>query len=129
MKINCDEIIELSHRMIPDRENFHLDIKVRDVTEILPDVRHRDDIWYVLTDITMNSHMGTHIEFPFHHCRGGVSAADFPLDHLIGNAVVLDFSHKKKDEWITLEEVKAYEGQIKEGDILVYPHRYGQIFP
>ena len=118
MTLDRSKIVELSHRMIPGKENFQLGINVRDVTEYLPEVKHRDDIWYVLTDINMNSHMGTHIEFPHHHYREGVTGADFPLNQLIANAVVLDFSHKKKDEWITLDEVAKYDGQIKKGDIV-----------
>jgi arylformamidase len=128
MKINDANIVELSHRMIPGKENFQLDINVRDVTEYLPNVKHRPEIWYVLTDIKMNSHMGTHIEFPYHHWKEGVTGADFPLSQLIGNAVVLDFSKKKKDEWITLEEVKEYEGQIQEGDILFIRTDMDQFF-
>jgi len=118
MKIDHSKLVELSHRMIPGREKFQLDIAVRDVTEYLPEVTHREDIWYVLTDIEMNSHMGTHIEFPHHHYKEGATGADFPLGQLVANAVVLDFSHKKKDEWITLAEVRAYEGQIQKGDIV-----------
>ena len=118
MKINMDYVVELSHRMIPGKENFNLQIDVKDVTDILPHVKHRPEIWYVLTDIEMNSHMGTHIEFPYHHWKEGVTGSDFPLQQLIGEAVVLDFSHKKKDEYITLEEVKKYEGKIQEGDII-----------
>ena len=118
MKIDFSKVVELSHRMIPGNENFQLDIQVRDVTEYLPEVRHRDDIWYVLTDIQMNSHMGTHIEFPHHHHKEGATGADFPLGQLIANAVVLDFSHKKKDEWITLGEVKGCGAKIQKGDIV-----------
>jgi arylformamidase len=118
MKIDHSKIVELSHPMLPGKEKFQLDIAVRDVTEYLPEVTHRDDIWYVLTDIAMNSHMGTHIEFPHHHYKQGATGANFPLKQLIANAVVLDFSHKKKDEWITLDEVKAYDGQIQKGDIV-----------
>lgn len=118
MTVDFDKVVELSHRMLPGKENFHLGVQVRDVTEILPHVTHRPDIWYVLTDIQMSSHMGTHIEFPRHHWKEGVSGADFPLRQLIGRATVLDFSHKKKDEWISLEEVKAAGGRLREGDII-----------
>ena len=118
MRVDFSKVVQLSHRMLPKQENFHLDIRVRDVTEYLPEVKHRDDIWYVLTDIEMNSHMGTHIEFPFHHYKEGVTGADFPVEQMIAPAVVLDFSHKAKDEWISLEEVKAYDGKIQKGDII-----------
>jgi arylformamidase len=112
-------IIEMSHRMIPQKENFQLQRWTYDVTTLLPDVKHRPDIWYVLSDFLMSSHMGTHIEFPFHHYKEGQDAADFPIDKLIGPGVVLDFRHKKGGDSMTLEEVKkADSGRIKKGDMI-----------
>ena len=113
-----DAIIELSHRMIPGRERFRLEARTFDVTELLPEVVHRPDIWYVLSDITFSSHMGTHVEFPYHHWQPGADAADFPLGNLIGEAVVLDFSHKHHGEAITLEELQAHADRLREGDII-----------
>jgi len=43
-----EAIIELSHRMIPGKENFRLETRTFDVTELLPKIKHRPDIWYVL---------------------------------------------------------------------------------
>lgn len=116
--MKAEDIIELSHRMIPGKENFRLEVRNFDVTELLPEVVHRPEIWYILTDITMSSHMGTHVEFPRHHWEPGVDAADFPLANLIGEAVVLDFSHKKHGEAIGLDEVKAHAGRLREGDMI-----------
>jgi len=53
--------------MLPGRENFKLEARTYDVTEELPAVVHRLDIWYVLSEITPSSHVGTHVEFPYHH--------------------------------------------------------------
>ena len=111
-------IIELSHRMIPGKEHFKLETRTFDVTELLPEVKHRRDVWYVLSDITLSSHVGTHIEFPYHHWEEGADAADYPLENLIGEAVVLDFSHKKNGEKITADEIKAHSGRIREGDMI-----------
>ncbi len=113
-----EAVIELSHRMIPGKENFKLEARTFDVTDLLPEVVHRPDIWYVLSEINFSSHMGTHIEFPYHHWQEGADAADYPLENLIGDAVVLDFSHKKNGEAITLEELQAPAGRIREGDII-----------
>lgn len=112
------KIIELNHRMIPGKEHFKLETRTFDVTELLPESKHRPDVWYVLSDITMSSHMGTHIEFPYHHWKEGADATDYPLEKLIGEAIVLDFSHKNNGEAITLEEVKAHAGRIREGDMI-----------
>ena len=61
-------------------------------------IRRREDVWYIIQEVKMGSHVGTHIEFPYHHLKNGKSAADYPLERLVGDAVVLDLSHKKKNE-------------------------------
>ncbi|MCC6446965.1 MAG: hypothetical protein IT210_26370 [Armatimonadetes bacterium] len=71
-----EAVIKLSHRMIPGRENFRLETRTFDVTELLPEVTHRPDIWYVLSDIIFSSHMGTHVGFPYHHWQAGDDAAE-----------------------------------------------------
>jgi arylformamidase len=111
-------IFELSHRIIPGKEPFKAEIRVDDVTTILPEVRHRPDVWYVLGEVTYCTHVGTHIEVPFHHLKHGADVADFPFRQLIGPLVVLDFRHKKHKEAISLEELKAFDAKIHRGDIL-----------
>jgi arylformamidase len=123
-----ENVIELSHRMIPGQEFFKLETRVFDVTELLPEVKHRPEIWYILSDITFSSHMGTHIEFPYHHWQEGADAADFPLDRLIGQALVLDFHTKAAGEAITLEEVQVHAGRIQEGDIIFIRTDKDQLF-
>ncbi|MDO8685175.1 MAG: cyclase family protein, partial [Clostridiales bacterium] len=64
------------------------------------------------------SHMGTHIEVPYHHLKEGVDPADYPVENLMGEAIVLDYSFKKNGEMITLDELKKHKDRIKEGDII-----------
>lgn len=112
-------IIDLSHKMIPGKENFKLEVKNYPVEEIMPQVNRRKDLWYILSDVTMSSHVGTHIEFPYHHLKEGQDVAEFPIEKLIGEGVVMDFSFKKADEAITLDELKAFQRKIKKRDILL----------
>ena len=114
-----DAIIDLSQRMIPGKEQFKLERHTYDVTEILPEVKHRPEIWYILSEVLMSSHEGTHIEVPYHHLKDGVDVADFPLENLVGDAVVLDFSDKKHGEAITLDELKAHEERLMGVDIVL----------
>lgn len=113
-----DSVVELSHRIIPGREHFKMDVRVDDVTRILPEVKHRPDVWYVLGEVTYCTHVGTHIEVPFHHLADGANTADFPVRQLIGPLVLLDFRHKKDGETITLAEILEHESRIHEGDIV-----------
>ncbi len=68
----------------------------------------------------MSSHCGTHIEFPYHHNRDGMDAGNYPLDRLIGDSLLLDFSRKKPFEAVTLDELKKYGNKILEGDLLMF---------
>jgi len=114
-----NRIVELSHRIIPGKEHFKLDVRVDDVTKVMPQVKHRADVWYMLGEVTYCTHVGTHIEVPFHHKKDGADVADIPFRQLIGPLVVLDFRHKRPGEAITLPELKLHEERIHEGDIVV----------
>jgi arylformamidase len=113
-----EDIVDLSQRVVKEREFFKLETKLIDVTTIEPEVKHRQDIWYVSSEVTFSTHVGTHIEAPYHHLREGVKVADIPIHKLIGNCVVLDFSSKKDKEAIQLVEIKSHERQIHEGDFV-----------
>lgn len=121
-------MIELSHRLVPGTEEFPLEIRTFNTDEVMAKsnaertddmkIRRREDVWYIIQEVRMGSHVGTHVEFPYHHLRTGQSAADYPLERLVGDAVVLDFSHKKKNEEITRQEVMATGVDIRRGDIV-----------
>ncbi len=117
MNISC--FIDLSHKMKPGKEDFKLEVKSFPVEEIMPQIKRQKGLWYILSEVTMSSHVGTHIEFPYHHLKEGQDAASFPIERLIGEGVVLDFSHKKSGEAISLDELRVYEHKIKKEDILL----------
>lgn len=113
-----EQVIDLSHRMVPEKPQFKLEARTFDVTEILPEVKHRPEIWYVLSEVAMSSHEATHVEFPYHHWKEGADAADYPVENLIGVAVVLNFAHKKHGEAITLDEIKVHEERMRGVDMV-----------
>lgn len=111
--------------MIPGQEEFPLEIQTLHTDEVMAKtdrseehrILRREDIWYILQEVRMGSHVGTHVEFPFHHLKEGKSAADYPLERLIGDAVLLNFAHKKKDEEITRQEIIDSGVEVRPGDI------------
>ena len=117
--LKSGRMVELSHRMIPGKEEFTLQIKTSHVEEVIERIERRPDAWYILQEVRMSSHVGTHVEFPFHHLKEGKSAADYPLERLLGDAVLLDFSHKKKDEEITRQEIIDSGVEIRPGDVVL----------
>ena len=120
MNLRKARIVDLSHRLIPDKEEYHLRLKTHRTADLYPQYKVDEGVWYILQDIEMSSHCGTHIEFPYHHNQNGMDAASFPIERLIGEAVLLDFRHKKPGEAVTLDELKAFSDQIQEGDILLF---------
>jgi len=113
-----NDVVVLSQIIEKGREFFKLETRVEDVTKTLPDTRHRDDVWYVLGEVTFCTHVGTHIEAPYHHVKDGMDIADLPVYKLVGNCVVLDFSSKKDKDAITLEEIKKYDDLVREDDLV-----------
>jgi kynurenine formamidase len=63
--------------------------------------------WPASTDMLITStHAGTHIDSPAHMKPGVLTIDQVPLDRMWGEAIWLDFSHKKAGEEISLEELQ-----------------------
>jgi kynurenine formamidase len=63
--------------------------------------------WPASTDMLITStHAGTHIDSPAHMKPGVLTIDQAPLDRMWGEAIWLDFSHKKVGEEISLEELR-----------------------
>lgn len=73
--------------------------------------------------LTMTDHTGTHVDAPNHFHPEGKSITEIPLSSLMGEALFLDVSGKKKNSPIFISDIlsqleKANE-EIKKGDILI----------
>jgi arylformamidase len=113
-------VVDLSHKLYPGKEEYHLRLETRFTDELYPQYKRDQDVWYILQDIDMSSHCGTHVEFPYHHNRNGLDAGSFPLERLIGDCVLLDFTHKQSGEMVAREELCAREGKIHVGDMVLF---------
>ena len=77
--------------------------------------------WYIMSDVELMDHVGTHIEVPLHCLKEGADLAQVPVSQLIGDAVILDLRKAEADGGVTLEQVKAAaeaSGGIFKGDIV-----------
>jgi arylformamidase len=113
-------LVDLSHSLQPGKEEYHLDLATHFTDELYPQYVRSPDTWYILQDISMSSHCGTHIEFPYHHNRTGMDAATFPLERLIGDCVLLDFRHKQPGDMVSREDLAPHAGKIHAGDMLLF---------
>ena len=121
-------IVDLSHLMIPGREEYGLELITHNTADVYPQYRVDSGTLYILQSMNMGSHCGTHIEFPYHHNRNGMDAGSFPLNRLIGPCVLFDFTYKKKNEAVSREEIedagdKHPELQIQPGDMVLFNFR------
>ena len=113
-------LVDLSHSLIPGREEYHLELDTHFTDELYPQYKRSPDTWYILQDIRMSSHCGTHVEFPYHHKKDGMDAASFPLERLVGDCVLLDFRHKQPGDIVGREELEPHAGRIHPGDMLLF---------
>lgn len=72
-----------------------------------------------LSEFSMGSHTGTHVDAPKHVAWSGKSVLEIPFDHLHGSCRVLDFTHAKKS--VGAAELKA--SKIKKGEIILLKTR------
>lgn len=75
---------------------------------------------YNLSNVHMGSQSGSHVDAPRHFRNEGRTVDQITLYHCMGNAVIVDVSGKKEEEQITLADVKCYEEQIEQADIVLF---------
>jgi len=106
--------------MIPGKEEYGLSLETLKTAQVYPQYKVHPDTWYILQNVHVGSHCGTHIEFPYHHNRNGMDASTFPLERLMAPCVLLDFRHKRPGEAVTLEELKSLSHEICTGDGVLF---------
>jgi kynurenine formamidase len=89
--------------------------------------------------IVMEDHCGTHVDAPYHFYDGehrqprGRTISELPLERLMGEAVLIDVSHKREDEPVTSGLLEAAAGDqkitVRRGDIVLvrfWPGKWGE---
>ena len=91
--------------------------------------------YYTAFNYCAAEHGGTHLDAPIHFAKGKQSMHEIPLEHLVGNAVLLDVSTKalaNPDYQVTVADFEAWEeehGQLPEGAIVLLRTGYGKFWP
>jgi arylformamidase len=80
------KIIDVSVPLSPELPTFPGDPPLR----IEPTHRIADGEDYNLTQLTLGTHAGTHVDAPFHFLADGATVDDLPLEILMGKARVVD---------------------------------------
>lgn len=96
-------------------------VHIHDVLEEVPGTIRPEGEWYVMSNVELMDHVGTHIEAPLHCLKDGMDLSQIPLEKLIGDALILDLREAHSDSGVTPEQVKKAvddAGGIKKNDIV-----------
>ncbi|MDD7305415.1 MAG: cyclase family protein [Peptoniphilaceae bacterium] len=110
-------VIDLTKVLNPETETRRLKLNRFNTGGMIPDYH---------TDMDITSHLGTHVECPYHHFDDGKDVASLPLTTFMGRAIYIDFEDKLEAyTHIRAKDLdKATEGLIKEGDIVILDSSY-----
>src|SRR5512133_501900 len=82
-------LVDLSHTIRPGSESRLFETEMVKANQVA-NVPHLPGQWYIMHKVRTVTHIGTHIECPYHINEGGADAATVPLENLVGDAVVAD---------------------------------------
>ena len=91
--------------------------------------------WYAANNICLAEHGGTHMDAPIHFAEGRRTAAEVPVQQLIGPAVVIDVEAQaaaNPDYRLSVADITAWEsahGPITAGAIVLMRSGWGKRWP
>lgn len=109
--------VDLTRKIYPGKERFKLEFRTFFVDEYLKGYKRQPDDWYIMQEFTACTHVGTHIEAPLHHLKDGNDISEIPLEKVMGEALIMDFSGKEPETAIGLHETKEKAADLRAGDI------------
>jgi len=74
--------------------------------------------FHTIMDLT--SHLGTHVECPYHHDDNWADVQELPITTFMGRAIYVNITHMKANDKIKAADLeKACGDRIQEGDIVI----------
>jgi kynurenine formamidase len=108
------KLIDLSHPLEHGQQTFPMDPKL----SIIPHGTTKT-LRYNISQITMGSHQGTHLDAMFHFLDEGKTLDQMPLDWFYGPAHLIRIP-KKANEELTVEDFLPFEQLLKPGTRIIY---------
>lgn len=115
-------IVDLTHVITPGKTGRKFSIEMVGAEIVNPNVVRLEGQWYIMHNVSMVTHIGTHIEAPYHLFKSQADLAAVPLEKLMGEAVLLDFRECPRKSAITIEDAEDASrkaGGIRPGDIVL----------
>ena len=85
-------IVDLSRPLVPSEEQHPWVRFETQIDSIVSDPKTApaSGRWYVVTQIGMSGHAGTHVEAPLHAVENGAAVGELPVEQFFGEAAILD---------------------------------------
>ncbi len=115
--------LELSHVLDPGGSSRKLVARRIGADEVNPNVVRRPGEWYIMHELTLVNHIGTHIEAPYHLYEKGADVAQVELERLVGPGICLRFEGLPPGHLLTVAEVSGEAADVEPGDLVFC--RYG----
>lgn len=112
--------VELSHVLVPGEEEYKLEVANHFVEDLLPEYAglRPANADYIMSDVSMWSHVGTHLEAPYHYFRDRDDVSRVPLERVVGECALLQFTDRGPGEAITRADLVERAGDVRRGDIV-----------
>jgi arylformamidase len=112
-KIN---VIDLSKHLDPETESRRCKLRRFNTGGPIPDFH---------TDMDLTTHLGTHVETPYHHDDNWPDVLTLPVTNFIGRCVYLNITTCEPNGHISSEDLEAASrGRVKEGDVVIIDSPY-----
>jgi kynurenine formamidase len=80
---------------------------------------YKEPGFWMVSEITMMLHAGSHVDFTKHFLEDGETAENVLLDRTCGEAVVIDLTPVEPDHDIIVDDLVAAAPEIRAGDIVL----------
>ena len=120
------KLLDLSHPLEHGQLNFPFDPKISVVVH-----NTVESIGYNITELSLSSHQGTHLDAPFHFYNDGRTLDQMTLDQFYGPALLVDLapgSHLPAKTPLTVEMFEPFESLFVEGAKVIYRTGWDRMF-
>ena len=120
------KIIDLSHPLEHGQLNFPFDPKISILVH-----NTVSSIGYNITQVSLGTHQGTHLDAPFHFYDDGKTIEQMDINHFIGETHLVDLApggHLEASTPLTVEMFKAHADVFRPGARIIYRTGWDRMF-
>ena len=109
-------VVDLSKHIDPSNETRRCKLHRFNTGGPIPDFH---------TNMDLMSHLGTHVECPYHHNNNWKDVTELPVTSFMGRCVYIEFSDLEPNSYIMPEDLeRASKGRIGKDDIVILDSKH-----